>query len=110
MFNFITKIFDENSKKVSQYSKTFHQINSLESKYQKLSDKQLPGKTAEFKKIIADLRKQGKEEKTILAQLLPDAFATVRETSRRVLGMRHFDVQLLAGIALHNGTVTEQKT
>lgn len=110
MLNFLTKIFDENAKKITQYQKLVEQINALEPKYKKLSDTQLAAKTNEFKKSIAEARKQGKEDKAILNQILPDAFATVRETSRRVLGMRHFDVQLLAGIALHNGTVTEQKT
>jgi preprotein translocase subunit SecA len=110
MFNFFAKIFDENGRKITKYQKVVDQINDLEPAYKKLSDKQLAGKTAAFKKEIASLREAGRDEKDILNLLLPDAFATVRETSRRVLGMRHFDVQLLAGIALHEGTVTEQKT
>jgi preprotein translocase subunit SecA len=110
MFKFLTKIFDENSKKINQYQKVVEQINALEPKYKKLSDKQLAGKTAEFKKYIVDQRKAGHSDAATLNSILPDAYAVVREASRRVLGMRHFDVQLLAGIALHHGTVTEQKT
>jgi len=110
MFKFLTKIFDENNKKVNQYQKVVEQINALEPHYQKLTDKQLSQKTAEFHEKIAAEQKAGKTEQAILNDLLPDAFATVREASRRTLGMRHFDVQLLAGIALHHGVVTEQKT
>ena len=110
MLNFLSKIFDENNKKLAQYKKIVEQINALEPKYKKLSDKQLAGKTAEFKKLIDEKRKKGETDKDILSNLLPDAFATVRETSARVLNMRHFDVQLIAGIALHHGVVTEQKT
>ncbi len=110
MFNFLNKLFDENNKKVNQYQKVVDQINAIESKYKKLTDKQLAGKTAEFRKWIAAEQDKGRDDQAILNELLPDAFATVRETSRRVIGLRHFDVQLLAGIALHHGIVTEQKT
>jgi preprotein translocase subunit SecA len=110
MFNFLNKLFDENAKKIAQYQKIVAAINALEPKYLKLSDAQLAAKTSEFRKQIESMRKQGQSDPTILNTLLPEAFATVRETSRRVLGMRHFDVQLLAGIALHHGAVTEQKT
>lgn len=110
MLNFISKIFDENTRKISQYQKVVAQINDLEPKFKKLTDKQLAGKTAEFRKTIEADRAAGKSDEQILRDLLPAAFATVRETSNRVLKMRHFDVQLLAGIALHHDTVTEQKT
>lgn len=110
MLKFFSDIFDENKKTITKYSAVVNQINELEPKLKKLSDEKLAGQTAHFKKIIADQRKQGKDDQSILKELLPEAYATVREASRRVLGMRHFDVQLLAGIALHYGTITEQKT
>lgn len=110
MLNFISKIFDENSRKITQYQKIVAQINELEPTFEKLTDKELAAKTAEFRKRIAEKREAGVSDTKILDELLPEAFATVRETSKRVLAMRHFDVQLLAGIALHKNTVTEQKT
>lgn len=110
MLKFLTDLFDENKKTLRRYQEIVTQINNLEPQFQKMSDKQLAAQTKEFKKIIADQQAKGLADREILSQLLPEAFATVRETSRRVLGMRHFDVQLIAGIALHEGTVTEQKT
>lgn len=110
MLKFLNKLFDENTRKINQYQKVVDYINTLEPDYKKLTDKQLANKTKEFRKLIADKREQGMNDDDILDDLLPDAFATVREASRRILSMRHFDVQLLAGIALHNNTVTEQKT
>jgi preprotein translocase subunit SecA len=110
MLNFITDLFDDNKKTLVRYNKIVDQINALEPAFKKLSDKQLAGKTAQFKKTIVARTQAGESEQAVLNELLPEAFATVREVSRRVMGMRHFDVQLLAGIALHYGTVTEQKT
>ncbi len=110
MLNFISKIFDENTRKLNQYQKVVDKINALEPDYKELTDTQLAHKTKDFRAEIAKKRDAGKSDDVILNELLPDAFATVRETSRRVLALRHFDVQLLAGIALHNKTVTEQKT
>ena len=77
-------------------------INDLEGEMAKLKDNELVGKTAEFKKQLA-------EGKT-LDDILPEAFAVVREASKRVLGMRHFDVQLIGGIILHQGRIAEMKT
>ncbi len=77
-------------------------INDLEDEMSKLKDSELVGKTAEFKKQLA-------EGKT-LDDILPEAFAVVREASKRVLGMRHFDVQLIGGIILHQGRIAEMKT
>lgn len=110
MLKFLTDLFDENKKTLRRYQQIVDQINDLEPRFQKMSDKQLAAQTKEFKKLIAEKRDKGIADRDILSELLPEAFATVRETSRRVLGMRHFDVQLIAGIALHEGTVTEQKT
>ena len=77
-------------------------INALEDETRKLSDEELRNKTDEFKKQLS-------EGKT-LDDILPEAFAVVREASRRVLGMRHFDVQLIGGIILHQGRIAEMKT
>jgi preprotein translocase subunit SecA len=110
MLKFFTKLFDQHQKMLNNYQSVVDQINSLEPKIKKLSDKKLAAQTDKFKKLIQEGRDQQQDEQDILNQLLPEAFATVREVSRRVLGMRHFDVQLLAGVALHHSTITEQKT
>jgi preprotein translocase subunit SecA len=110
MLNIFANLFDENKKKLDQYSKIVAQINALEPTIKKLSDEKLAAQTAKFKKIIATERQKGTTDQTILNTLLPEAFATVREVSHRVMNLRHFDVQLIAGIALHYGTVTEQRT
>ncbi|HEX5805973.1 MAG TPA: preprotein translocase subunit SecA [Macromonas sp.] len=100
---FLTKIFgSRNDRLLKTYRKTVAQINGLEAHYEKLSDEALKGKTAEFKQRLA----QGES----LDALLPEAFATVREASKRVMKMRHFDVQLVGGIALHQGKVAEMRT
>ncbi|MEN8253815.1 MAG: preprotein translocase subunit SecA, partial [Patescibacteria group bacterium] len=110
MLKLFKNLFDENKRALDKYQKQVDKINALEAKIKKLSDDKLAKQTDKFKKLIAKDKKAGKTEKEILDELLPEAFATVREVSRRVLGMRHFDVQLIAGIALHNNMVTEQKT
>ena len=89
-------------KEVKRTRPLVEKINSLEPDMEKLSDKELTAKTAEFKQRIAN----GEE----LDKLLPEAFAVVREASKRVLGMRHFDVQLIGGIILHQGRIAEMKT
>jgi preprotein translocase subunit SecA len=110
MWQFINKLFDENEKTIKKYRLVVEQINGLESQMKKLSDKQLREQTTKFKVLIKDEREKGRDEGEILNEILPEAFATVREVASRVLGMRHFDVQLIAGIGLHNGKITEQKT
>ena len=110
VFSFITKLFDENKKTIDRYQKIVEQINSLEPGMKKLSDAKLAAQTKVFRTRIEKQSEAGQTDHDILNELLPEAFATVRETSRRLLGMRHYDVQLLAGIALHNKTITEQKT
>ncbi|MBT4124709.1 MAG: preprotein translocase subunit SecA [Candidatus Pacebacteria bacterium] len=119
MFKFFASLFDENKKSLDSYQKIVNQINDLEPKIQKLSDTKLASQTKKFKKIISKVRAEvvpgdseamAKAEERILDEILPEAFATVREVANRVLGMRHYDVQLLAGIALHKKNVTEQKT
>jgi len=93
------------------------EINSLESSVQSLSDEQLQAKTEEFKQKIQtaisgieDQTERRKREQEVLHQILPEAFAVVREASKRVTGMRHFDVQMIGGIALHQGRIAEMRT
>ena len=89
-------------KEVKKVMPIVNKINELEEEMAKLKDNELVAKTAEFKKQLA-------EGKT-LDEILPEAFAVVREASKRVLGMRHFDVQLIGGIILHQGRIAEMKT
>ena len=101
--NFLTQIFgSRNDRLIKQYRKTVVLINALEAEYEALSDEQLRGKTDEFRTRVA----QGES----LDKILPEAFAVVREGSKRVMKMRHFDVQMLGGIALHNGKISEMRT
>ncbi|GAB2732421.1 preprotein translocase subunit SecA [Melaminivora jejuensis] len=101
--NFLTKIFgSRNDRLLKQYRKTVARINAMEAEYEKLSDEALRGKTQEFKERIA----RGET----LDALLPEAFAVVREGSKRVMKMRHFDVQLIGGMALHHGKIAEMRT
>ena len=118
MLKFLKNIFDENQRKIDQYSQVVEQINDLEPQIRQKSDQELAEQTNKFKQQIKEFLEEEDPqtdeelklaEKEILNQLLPEAYATVREVSRRVLGMRHFDVQLIAGIAIHNGIITEQK-
>lgn len=95
-------IGSRNDRLLKEYRKQVSQINSLESKISALSDEELSAKTQEFR----DRHQQG----TSLDELLPEAFAVVREAGKRVFGMRHFDVQMLGGIALHNGKIAEMRT
>lgn len=97
------KIFgDPSKKKLKSFEKKVAEINEFEPKLKKLSDKDLRAKTEEFKKSL----KSGKT----LDHILPEAFAVVREASRRSVEMRHFDVQLIGGMVLHNNSVAEMKT
>lgn len=119
MLKFLSTLFDEEAKKLKAYQKIVDQINDFEPKIKKLTDAQLSAQTEKFRKYIDQTRKEvspgnadamKQAEERALDELLPEAFATVREAARRVLGMRHYDVQLLAGIALHKKNITEQKT
>jgi preprotein translocase subunit SecA len=95
-------IGSKNERELKKYAPVVTKINELEPQFRSLSDAQLRNKTGEFKERIANGE--------ILDDILPDAYAAVREASVRVLGMRHFDVQLLGGIALHHGKIAEMKT
>ena len=110
MWKFINDLFDDNAKRLKKYQTKVDQINELEPVIQALSDEKLAAQTSRFKAIIAQAVAQGQTEEQALELILPESFATVREVSRRKLGMRHFDVQLIAGIGLHYGQITEQKT
>ncbi|MGN6890567.1 preprotein translocase subunit SecA, partial [Neisseria sp. P0014.S004] len=87
---------------MKQYRKSVAKINALEKQMQALSDAELQAKTAEFKQRLADGQS--------LDDILVEAFAVCREASSRVLGMRHFDVQLIGGMVLHNGKIAEMRT
>lgn len=103
MLGLVKKIFgDTNDRDVKRLMKTVDIINKLEPDFVKLTDEQLKAKTAEFRARI--------EKGETLDELLPEAFATVREASKRVLGKRHYDVQLIGGMALHEGRIAEMKT
>ena len=103
MLGFLKKFFDYNEREVNRIRKKVEEINKLEDKARSLKDKDFPKETKSLKDTIQS------GEKTF-EDILPWTFALVREASRRVLNQRHFDVQLIAGIALHEGKIAEQKT
>ena len=115
---FLTKIFGSNNQRfLKSIYPLVDKINSLEPSLQKLSDAQLSARTAEFKEKVRQAVGDTKDKddrkrklRAILDELLPDAFATVREASVRTTGMRHFDVQMIGGIVLHQGKIAEMRT
>jgi len=118
--NFV-KIFggDPNKKTIEQYSSVAQQINALEPQFEALSDDALRAKTEEFRKRIAesvgnleglDEKEQFKAQQDALNEILPEAFAAVREAAKRTIGQRHYDVQLIGGVALHRGSIAEMRT
>ena len=117
MISFLLNMLgDPNEKKVKSIMGIIDHINALEPQFEKLTDEELRAKTDEFKEILAkrptssDFKTDRKLEKEALDKILPEAFATVREAGKRVLNMRHFDVQLIGGYFLHNGHITEMRT
>ena len=99
----LKKLFgSKNEREVKRLLKAVQSVNAFEEKMVALSDEQLRAKTAEFKERLA--------KGETLDQLLPEAFAVTREAGKRVMGMRHFDVQLIGGMALHEGTIAEMRT
>lgn len=103
MFNFLTKVFgSKNERELKKLQPVVEKINSLEPEIKAMSDDGLKDQTILFRQRI--------EQGEPLDEILPEAFATVREASRRVLNMRHFDVQLIGGIVLHQGKIAEMKT
>ncbi len=102
MFKFLGKLLDSNEKEIKKFADIVERINGLDAGVAKLKDSEFAQKSAEFKKRLAGGQ--------TLDDMLPEAFALVREAARRTIGERHFDVQLIAAIALHNGKIAEQKT
>ncbi len=103
MLKFLKNLFgDDNEKEIKRMMQYVEEVNTFEPAMHKLSDSSLAAKTAEFRRRL--------EKGETLDELLPEAFAVVREASRRVLGMRHFDVQILGGITLHEGNIAEMRT
>ncbi|MBM5809547.1 MAG: preprotein translocase subunit SecA, partial [Cyanobacteria bacterium M_surface_9_m1_291] len=112
---------DPNARKLKRYQPIVSDINLLEEEVAPLSDDELRGLTTEFQGKLAALQLECKNrglsieatlerERKLLDELLPQAFAVVREAGKRVLGMRHFDVQLIGGMVLHDGQIAEMKT
>ncbi len=99
---FLRNLLDDNAREIKKYQKRIQAINSLEPSIQVLTDEQLRAKTGEFRERLA--------EGETLEDLLPEAFAVVRETSWRVLKQRHYDVQLIGGMVLHEGRIAEMRT
>ncbi|NLB17465.1 MAG: preprotein translocase subunit SecA, partial [Syntrophomonadaceae bacterium] len=99
---FLKDVFDFNKREVKKLWPKIDIINSYEEKMKSLTDAELGSKTVEFRSRL--------EDGETLEDLLPEAFAVVREASWRTLGMRHFDVQLLGGVVLHQGRISEMKT
>jgi len=117
MANVLTKIFgSRNDRLLKQYSRAVARINALESEVAALSDAALAGKTSEFRKRFAEQvadappERRAEAEAEALEALLPEAFAVVREAGKRALRMRHFDVQLIGGMVLHDGKISEMRT
>ena len=117
MLKYLLKLLgDPNEKKVKAMMGVVEHINALEPEFAKLTDDELRAKTQEFKDILAkrptskNFKEDLKLEKEALDKILPEAFATVREAGKRVLNMRHFDVQLIGGYFLHNGHIAEMRT
>ena len=109
MANLLEKIFgDTNVKELKKLKAIVDSINDRESDIEKLEDQQIKQKFSDFKKLFKELDNQSLEVE--LNSKLPEVFALVREASKRVLGMRHFDVQLIGGIVLHQGKIAEMKT
>ena len=103
MLNIVNKLFGSTSKRqLKSYSKTIDLINNFEDKLIKLTDQDLKNKTLHFKELI--------NKGSTINSILPEVFAVVREVSKRTIGLRHFDVQLIGGIVLHEGMIAEMKT
>ena len=102
MLGLLRRIFDNTEKELKRYTEKVQEINALEASMERLSDAELKGLTDTFRKRLADGQ--------TLDDLLPEAFAAVREASKRTIGLRHYDVQLIGGMVLHEGRIAEMKT
>ncbi len=108
--SFVTRIFgDPNERELKKLRPIVNEINSYEEDLQSLSDDELHAQTAKFRERLAQCATT-EEEDEMLEELLPEAFATVREASRRTIGQRHYDVQMIGGIVLHQGKIAEMRT
>ncbi len=117
LVDILLKIFkDPNVRKINKIMPIVDRINALEEGFSKLTDDELKAKTTEFKEFLSkrptssDIKQDRILEKQALDEILPEAFATVREAGKRVLNLRHFDVQLIGGIFLHEGHIAEMRT
>src|SRR5437016_8726542 len=114
----LTKVFgSSNERFLKTIRPLIERINEFEPRIEKLTDEQLRERTAFFKAQIADAIKDARDkddrkyrEQEVLMEILPEAFAVVREGSKRTTGMRHFDVQMIGGIVLHQGKIAEMRT
>src|SRR5215510_1622930 len=105
MFNWLSKLGgDSSEREIKKLRPLVEKVNALEAEYQALSDEALSQKSAEFRNRFDE------ENGESLDDLLPEAFAAVREAARRTIGKRHYDVQMLAGAVLHSGRIAEMKT
>ena len=100
---------DPNARKLKRYQPIVTDVNVLEEDIAPLSDDDLRHRTAEFRERLANAGTL-ENQRPVLNEILPEAFAVVREAGKRVLGMRHFDVQLIGGMVLHEGQIAEMKT
>jgi len=108
ILNAVKKVFgSRNERLIKQHRKIVNKINALEPEFEALDDEQLAAKTQEFRDR---LKSEDNPQGETIDQLLPEAFAAVREAGRRVLNMRHFDVQLIGGMVLHSGKIAEMRT
>src|SRR4030042_1788888 len=111
MFKFLSGLVDSNEKEIKRLQPDVHEVNELELEFQKLSDDELRKDCQRAEDRIKQIDKERlKLEGQALDDILPEAFAAVREAARRKMGQRHYDVQLLGGITLHQGKIAEMKT
>ena len=102
LLGFLRNIWDTNQRELNRLAPLVQRINELEAEFLPYTDDQLRAKTGEFRRRLQD--------GATLDELLPEAFAVVREAAKRTLGQRHFDVQLMGGVVLHEGKIAEMKT
>ncbi|KKQ47698.1 MAG: Protein translocase subunit SecA [Candidatus Moranbacteria bacterium GW2011_GWD2_37_9] len=106
MMKLFRNLFGSNEREIKKLQPIVDKINSLDEKISHLSDEELKEKTEKFRKKIEN----STDEKNVIEEILPEAFAVVREAAHRVIGERHYDVQLIGGIILHQGKIAEMKT
>ena len=110
MFGLKALFGDQNSRKIKTLQPAVGEINAFEAEISALSDEALKAKTGEFQKRMKEEIANGKTREDVLSDILPEAFAVVREAAKRTLNQRHFDVQLVGGLILHQGLIAEMKT